>query len=176
MESKRGAVQKISHSTTVSGGGAGGNAPVHLATEHVCTFQLGPVVVRVRGSEPVAINDGDEIVVVGTLRRDGVFAARTYVNLTNGVRGGYINTWLYRLLGISAIAIPLMIAAVRFQVGGRAWAPLTEILSEGGLVVFGVLGAGLCVFGTLLIREASRGDRAGQLSQAANLQRPHAIK
>ena len=176
MESKRGTVQKASHSTTVTGSSAGGSAPVHLATEHVCTFQLGPHIVRIRGSEPAAINDGDEIVVVGSLRRDGVFAARTYVNLTNGVRGGYINTWLYRLLGVAAIAIPLMIAAVRLQVHGREWAPLTEILSEGGLVVFGVLGAGLCIFGTLLLREASQGDRADQLSRAANQLRQPAMK
>jgi hypothetical protein len=176
MESKRGTVQKASHSTTVSGSSAGGNAPVHLATEHVCTFQLGSVIVRIRGSEPAAISDGDEIVVVGSLRRDGLFAARTYVNLTNGVRGGYINALLYRLLGITAIALPLIVGALRLQAPGREWAPLSELLSEGGLVVFGVLGAGLCVFGALLLREASQGDRADQLSRAADQLRQHAMK
>lgn len=170
MESKRGTAQKVSHAATVAGGSAGSNAPMRVATEHVCTFELGSAIVRVKASEPVVIGDGDELFAVGRLRHDGIFAVRAYINLTNGIRGGYINSWLYRLLGVTAIALPLAIAALRLQAHGREWAPLREILSEGGLVVFGLLGVALCIFGTLLLREASEGDRVDKLSRTAQQQ------
>ena len=123
---------------TIDVGGGLGDASVH--TTHILLFQLGSHAVRLSSSDPVVINDGDEVLVAGFARR-GAFDALAYRNVSTSSEGD--QGWLAALiLGTMLGVLGLGLFAQSFR-GGNWW-------------VLAVIGAILTAAGSFF---ASRGVR-----------------
>lgn len=124
--------------STIDVGGGQDYVPVH--TTHIALFQLGARAVKVSSSDPVVINDGDEVLVAGFARR-GAFDALAYRNLSTSSEGD--QGWLAVLiLGSMLGVLGLGLFAQSFR-GGNWW-------------VLAVIGAILTASGSFF---ASRGVR-----------------
>jgi hypothetical protein len=82
METTRGTAEKIRNTVSVSGGGKDAN----VTTSHITLFQINGKQMKVTSSEPVMIEEGDEVLLAGS-ERNGVFNAIAYKNITTGARG-----------------------------------------------------------------------------------------
>jgi hypothetical protein len=92
------------------------DTPVH--TTHVALFQLGSRSVRVSSSDPIAIGEGDDVVVAGITRR-GAFDALAYRNLSTSTEGDQ-GWWAAFILGSSLGLLGLGLFAQSFR-GPRWW-------------------------------------------------------
>jgi len=79
METLQGRVTHARHTTDTTGNSA------RTITQHIAIFEIEGVRVTFRGAQPVAVEPGDEVRVVGTLRGQGAMDALGYRNLTRGV-------------------------------------------------------------------------------------------
>jgi hypothetical protein len=110
-------------------GGERDDASVH--TTHITLFELGSRAVRVSSSDPVVINDGDEVRVAGVARSDA-FYALAYRNLSTSSEGD--QGWLAALiLGTMLGVLGLGLFAQSFR-GGNWWvlAIIGGILAAAG--------------------------------------------
>jgi hypothetical protein len=147
METKQGVVSKLRASIEV-----GGNDK-STSTTHVVNFQLGPQAVMFRGSNPPAINDGDEVTVAGTIRK-GLFEALAYRNSSTGVTGD------------SNSIAAVIVGAIFLLVGaGGVLACLSVAIRQGkaegllGVAFFGIFAA----FGVYALRKFVRVREAAAL-------------
>lgn len=119
MEGLRGQAANIQVASTawVQGGGSNGNSSVTGGTDHICTFQIGTKTVRVTSPDPPVIQAGDEIVVAGKAKRDGIFHARYYFNLSRGIQHSPGSARNALFLGCAMIAGPLALMLVAPKAG-----------------------------------------------------------
>ena len=114
MEILEGRASRVTRSIDVGSGH--GDASVH--TTHITLFQLGSRAVKVSSSDPVVINDGDDVLVAGIARRDA-FDALAYRNLSTSSEGD--QGWLAALiLGTMLGVLGLGLFAQSFR-GGNWW-------------------------------------------------------
>jgi len=126
MEILEGRASRVKGTIDVSGGQQ--YAPVD--TTHIALFQLGSRAVKVSSSDPIAINEGDEVWVAGVTRRGG-FDALAYRNLSTSSEGD--QGWLAALiLGTMLGLLGLGLFAQSFR--GPGWWVLAVI----GAILAGV--------------------------------------
>lgn len=83
METLRGTAEKVRNTVSVSGGGDRNST---VTTTHIALFQINNRQIKVSSTEPVLIEEGDEVVIAGSVRR-GLFEALAYRNVTTGITG-----------------------------------------------------------------------------------------
>lgn len=82
MEVLKGVASNVRNTVSISGGGKDSQ----ITTTHISLFQIDGRQIKASSSEPVTINDGDEVLVVGRTG-SGTFNALAYKNLTTSVEG-----------------------------------------------------------------------------------------
>jgi len=135
MDTLQGRVTRTRHTTHVTGNGS------RTHTRHIAIFQVGGVLVTYDGAEPVLLEHGDHVRVVGH-RGEGerTFEAVAYHNLTRDVVGDNVGrpgcAGLVLLLAFADAAgllgPPLLFGEPAFEIAG-------EIVPEWLLIVAGVL-------------------------------------
>ena len=115
----RGLATNVRNTVDVSGDG-GHNS--HVTTTHISLFLVDGKQVKVTTSQPVMINENDEVALAGETKR-GVFNAYAYRNITTGANGdtGGISFILF------GIGFP--IAAVYFFLNFKGEKTLQELIS-----------------------------------------------
>lgn len=147
MERLSGIASKVRHSASVGGGG---DQPVN--TTHIALFHLDGRVVRAKSGQPHLIDEGDQVVAVGTAS-GAVFHALAYSNVSNGVSGD--EGCMGRLLVGTAL---LMFAGyVWLGPGFRPHGALRMVFSLG----FAAISLGM-VFNGLRTLQAVRQLHAGE--------------
>lgn len=105
METRRGIAKNVRFSVNVTG-----NSDRHgssVSTTHMALFNLEGTVVHASASRPPTVEEGDEVVIAGTLH-DGVFNALAMRNLTRGTIDHL--PWAIGLV-VGAILVPVGVAA-----------------------------------------------------------------
>lgn len=80
-----------------------GTHTVSVQTTHSAIFDINGQIVSITGSVPIILFDGDQVVVGGRLKGDGVFHATAYENETRRVRGGSDLGWEFYFLAMFCI-------------------------------------------------------------------------
>jgi hypothetical protein len=121
MELLEGKVRRVRHATEVSGGGRSSTR-----THHVAVFDVGGVLITFRSPDPVPIERGDEVRVLGHEDVGRTFDAVAYHNLTRDVvedalpRGGCVGLLL--VLGfVVVLAGALILLLACFDLGVIPW-------------------------------------------------------
>jgi len=97
MEVVKGFASNIRFSTSVGG------TKEQTSTSHVAVFEISAHPVELTLSESIFINNGDEVVVAGKLKR-GLLRGMAYYNKTKGVKGKG-PSGIYWLIGIVFCAV-----------------------------------------------------------------------
>lgn len=149
MESVDGVVSEASNSSSVNGSAEG-----TVYTTHAALFRLGGRRVRVTSMAPLAITDGDRMLVAGVQGSDA-FHALAHVNLSRGVRGdqGWARPTLLGTLLVVCGAGGLVAGADAFAHGGLAAAQGGLTAAHGGVTA--LAGVGMTA-GALVLRHAAR--------------------
>jgi hypothetical protein len=127
MEIIEGRASRVKSTIDVSGG----QEYTSVQTTHITLFQLGSRAVKVSSSDPVVINEGDEVLVAGVTRGEA-FDALAYRNLSTASEGD--QGWLAALiLGSMLGVLGLGLLAQSFR-GGNWWvlAIIGAILAAAG--------------------------------------------
>lgn len=95
MENLSGIVSGVRNTINVSGSG-GSNGTV--TTTYISIFKINGQPVKIKTSQPMAIDDGDEVLVVGKINGN-TFNALACKNLTTGEEGS-LNGVLMAILGV----------------------------------------------------------------------------
>ncbi len=129
MEQRRGIVTDLRHGKTVMYKKETGTSTLHAAV-----FKLGEQPCKIVANHPIVINDGDEMLLSGTLRGDKLFIALAHRNLTRKVEGH--EGWATRLcLTVLLVAAGIWFATV--MLGGGYALVLTLALLAAGVLMAG---------------------------------------
>ena len=138
METRRGIAKNVRFSVNITGDS--GKHGSSVSTTHMALFNLEGTVVHASASRPPTIEEGDEVVIAGTLH-DGVFDAPAMRNLTQGTIDHL--PW----------AMGLVLGAIFLLVGGGAALYFLASNSDQGVAIVPLLFA---VVGGYAVRTSNR--------------------
>jgi len=147
MEELRGGATGVRHTVNVTS--PGNEQPA--STTHIALFRIGGEQVEMQSSTALAINEGDQLLVVGS-RRNGVFKTLAYRNFTTGV--SYSENWML------SVAVSLFICLV----GGNFVA--TALRGPQPSPSIAVVGAAVVCAGLLFVRRSLRIRAAARIVSA----------
>lgn len=147
MERLSGKASHVRHSTKVTAQPVyfGDAASARLKTTYVTVFSLDGRAAEVALEKPVHIEEGDAVELVGTRRRDGVFAAVAYHNRSRGTTGSPEGLLTEQLAGFAfmviGVALPALVYTVRpfFGFGLLGW--LVVFATAAAMVGVGAMWA-----------------------------------
>jgi hypothetical protein len=138
METRRGIAKKVRFSTEVSVSSDKNGSTV--STTHMVIFNLDGAIVHASATRPPTVEEGDEVVVAGTMH-DGVFSAPALRNITRGTVDH--QAWVGGLL----------VGAIFLVVGGGVAILFLASKSDQGAALFPLVFAAL---GGWFVRSYSR--------------------
>ena len=92
IKTKRGLASEIRSTIDVSGGGQSG---IFVSTKHIALFKIDNLPIKVISKQPPIIQEGDEVIVSGSVK-NGQFVAEAYYNISTSSKGsrGYISKFI----------------------------------------------------------------------------------
>ncbi|MDP1539550.1 MAG: hypothetical protein U0998_10370 [Moraxellaceae bacterium] len=101
METLQGRAEQVRHTVHMSGHGLNRHRSVH--STHICLLTVQGKAVVIRTHHPIAINDGDQLILAGTTKH-GSLHALAHHNLSNGAHS-HDGIWSHLVAGPVLVAI-----------------------------------------------------------------------
>ena len=101
METLQGRAENVRHTVHMSGHGLNRHRSVH--STHICLLTVQGRAVVIRTHQPIAINEGDQLILAGHIKR-GSLQALAHHNLSNGAHS-HDGIWSHLIAGPVLVAI-----------------------------------------------------------------------
>jgi ACR3 family arsenite efflux pump ArsB len=136
MKTISGTISNLRHTINVSGGGE----DYSVRTTHISLFQIDRQAIKVQSTQPLMINEGDNMIVVGPIKK-GVLHGLAHKNLTTSVEDheGWIAQLIIGIL-IPCIAIFMLHMFTSLTQGASKEVDMFTIMSNLFAVIFFAFG------------------------------------